>query len=681
MKKTWSSLLALLLLAAPAAVQAQFTYTTTAANTLIITGYSGGAGVVAIPATIDGMMVTEIGTNAFAGMEVTSVTMSTNVISIDEFAFSECSNMTDITISENVTNIGTGAFGVCSSLTNVSIPAGVANLGNFAFILCTSLESIAIPSSVKSIGQAAFQNCMSLTNLTLANGINSIADDAFASCIELKSVTIPGSATNLGVDLFEACTGLLKADFGNGVTTIAAGMFLTCPNLNEVTIPASVTNIGEYAFAGTTLASVALPSGLISLGEYAFAGTALARVTFPAGLICIGNGAFSGTGIISVMIPASVTNIGPNVFSICSKLTNITVAAQNLFFSSLNGVLFDLNQDALLEYPDALGGAYLVPASVKNIAQGAFAGCSLASVTISAGVTNIGEDAFYGSSNLAILLFEGNAPTTDPTAFTSDLNATIYYLPGATGWSSPFAGLPAVLVEVVTWANPAPISYGAPLTTNELNAMSDVPGSFAYSPANGAILQPGTNTLSVVFTPSNTVTYGRVTNTVPLTVNLAQVAIVSGLTAIGKIFDRTATATLSSNNVVLSGVVAGDIVSLKTNGYAANFASAGVGNGIAVTVSGLTLSGAGAANYTLAQPTGLMANITAPTVRILASKPNIVISWPASATDYVLKQTPSLAPPVKWSPVTNSIAVNGTNNTVTINASSGAEYFGLVGTP
>jgi hypothetical protein len=31
--------------------------------------------------------------------------------------------------------------------------------------------------------------------------------------------------------------------------------------------------------------------------------------------------------------------------------------------------------------------------------------------------------------------------------------------------------------------------------------------------------------------------------------------------------------------------------------------------------------------------------------------------------------------------VTNSITVNGTNNTVVINASSGVKYFELIGTP
>jgi hypothetical protein len=68
-------------------------------------------------------------------------------------------------------------------------------------------------------------------------------------------------------------------------------------------------------------------------------------------------------------------------------------------------------------------------------------------------------------------------------------------------------------------------------------------------------------------------------------------------------------------------------------------------------------------------------------VQILASMPNIVITWPANATDYVLNRTASLASPVTWLPVTNGITLNGINNTVIINASSGVQYFELLATP
>jgi hypothetical protein len=236
-------------------------------------------------------------------------------------------------------------------------------------------------------------------------------------------------------------------------------------------------------------------------------------------------------------------------------------------------------------------------------------------------------------------------------------------------------------VSAIIWTNPASIIYGATLTSNQLNATANVAGGFAYTPTNGTVLNAGTNTLSVIFTPTDTVDYSSATNTVSLVVSPAPLTLASGITANSKVYDRTTTATLSFNNVALAGVVNGDTVSLNTNGYVANFASASVGNGIAVTVSGLTLNGASADNYTFIQPENLVADITSPSVQVVASLPNIVIFWTTNATDYVLKQTASLTPPVTWSPVTNSITVKGTNNTVVVSASSGVQYFELIGMP
>jgi hypothetical protein len=103
----------------------------------------------------------------------------------------------------------------------------------------------------------------------------------------------------------------------------------------------------------------------------------------------------------------------------------------------------------------------------------------------------------------------------------------------------------------------------------------------------------------------------------PLAANItgAPVTIEFGLTPDDKPYDGTTTATLSSNNVVLVGVLPADAgnVALSTNGYTANFATAAVGNGIQVAVSGLTLTGTAAGNYSLTQPS-LFANITCPVI-------------------------------------------------------------------
>ena len=76
-------------------------------------------------------------------------------------------------------------------------------------------------------------------------------------------------------------------------------------------------------------------------------------------------------------------------------------------------------------------------------------------------------------------------------------------------------------VPVLSWAAPAPITYGTVLSTTQLNATANVPGSFAYSPSPGRMLLAGSQTLSVTFTPTEGTNYTTTTGTVTLTVNQA----------------------------------------------------------------------------------------------------------------------------------------------------------------
>jgi hypothetical protein len=83
---------------------------------------------------------------------------------------------------------------------------------------------------------------------------------------------------------------------------------------------------------------------------------------------------------------------------------------------------------------------------------------------------------------------------------------------------------------------------------------------------------------------------------------------ISGLSAANKPYDNTTAATLSGTPV-LNGVIGSDDVSVGGTATA-NFISPNAGNNITVTVTGYTLSGTAAGNYTLQQPAGLTANIT-----------------------------------------------------------------------
>jgi N-acetylneuraminic acid mutarotase len=78
----------------------------------------------------------------------------------------------------------------------------------------------------------------------------------------------------------------------------------------------------------------------------------------------------------------------------------------------------------------------------------------------------------------------------------------------------------------ITWAKPAAITYGTALSATQLDATAafnaaTVPGTFTYSPAAGAILPVGTQTLSVTFTPNDATDYLSVTATTTIAVNQA----------------------------------------------------------------------------------------------------------------------------------------------------------------
>ncbi|MGC1547391.1 MAG: YDG domain-containing protein [Rhodanobacter sp.] len=88
--------------------------------------------------------------------------------------------------------------------------------------------------------------------------------------------------------------------------------------------------------------------------------------------------------------------------------------------------------------------------------------------------------------------------------------------------------------------------------------------------------------------------------------------LISGVLANNKVYNGTTADTLNDAGASLYGVLTGDVgsVTLSTSGASGTFSQSNVGNGLAVTTSGFTLTGSKAGDYILTQPTGLTANIT-----------------------------------------------------------------------
>jgi hypothetical protein len=116
----------------------------------------------------------------------------------------------------------------------------------------------------------------------------------------------------------------------------------------------------------------------------------------------------------------------------------------------------------------------------------------------------------------------GSAGTASVTA-TANGSAGAYTVTAAVSGvtSASFSLTNSKATPTITWATPAAIPYGTPLSAIQLDATTTVPGTFAYTPAAGTVLSAGSQTLNTVFTPTDTADYTTATAATTITVNKA----------------------------------------------------------------------------------------------------------------------------------------------------------------
>ena len=224
-----------------------------------ITEYNGTDTVVVIPSKINGVTVTTIGTDAFLGLNITSVTIPASVTEIGSNAFAGCTNLTSVHYAGDWSNL------TIQSGNPAVQDAANAPLFDFAFtpdntaVIVTNYKyngaaaDVTIPSRyqgkpVTTIGHAAFFNS-AVTSVTIPDSVTSISDEAFINCPKLTNISIPNSVTYIGFSAFSSCTSLKSITLPSSLSFISGALFLGCSQLTTIHIPVSVTSIGNNAFA------------------------------------------------------------------------------------------------------------------------------------------------------------------------------------------------------------------------------------------------------------------------------------------------------------------------------------------------------------------------------------------------------------------------------------------------
>src|SRR5579872_3747103 len=134
----------------------------------------------------------------------------------------------------------------------------------------------------------------------------------------------------------------------------------------------------------------------------------------------------------------------------------------------------------------------------------------------------------------------------------------------------------------------------------------------------------GTGTCTVNYNQVGNSSFNAASQVTETTTAQTKGLTVNGITASNKTYDGTTAATINANSATLSGVINGDLITLNGKATATGvFSDKNVATAKTITVSGLSISGTKAANYSLTQPTAA-ANITPKSLTIIAAGVNKV---------------------------------------------------------
>lgn len=327
-------------------------------NEVTIVGYVGTIeGTLEIPAEIDGLPVTRVEDDAFIKQnQLVEVVIPASVIEIGSTAFHDCENLQVFTVAEE-----NPVYCVKNGL--------LLDKGEKVLIRCPSGrygEVTDIPDTVFLISDAAFADCSSLSKIELPVSVLSIGAMAFSNCQSLSEVIVPSGVQTLPDSAFADCIALQRVTLSEGLTNISVAAFKNCTALQEVQLPDTLESIKSNAFENCS-------------------------------------------SLQRMHLPAAVSDLSANAFSGCISLSEVTVAAENPYYTAVDGVLMTADQATLVYYPPCSSQSdYTIPETVKAIDSYTFQDAmQLQFLTVPETVETIEPYACYDANSLKEVMLNG----------------------------------------------------------------------------------------------------------------------------------------------------------------------------------------------------------------------------------------------------------------------------------
>jgi trimeric autotransporter adhesin len=486
-------------------------------------------------------------------------------------------------------NIGTG-----KTVTVTGFSVSGTDAGNYTLTQPATTASITVATLTISGVTAGNKVYDRSTTATINTGSAALAGVKSGDAVTLVKTGVTGYFANKNVGTGKAVTitgfTLSGTDAGNYTLTQPSAT----ANITALGLTITGVTAGNKVYDGTTSATLnttaATLSGVVT-------GDAVTLVKTGVTGTFASKTAGTGKPITTSGFSISGTDAGNYTLTQPTTTANITALGLTIQGVTAGNKVYDGTTSATLNSSAAaLSGVISGDAVtlVKTGATGTFANRNVGTgktVTIS-GFTLSGTDA-------------GNYTLTQPIT-TANITALGLTISGVTASNKVYDGTTSATLNTSGAALSGVISGDAVTLVK-----TGITGTFSSKTA-GTGKTIATSGFSISGTDAGNYTLTQPTATANIT---ASVLTISGVSANNKVYDGTTAVILNATGAALNGIVTGDAVTLVKTGATGTFASRNVGTGKAVTVTGFTISGTDAGNYTLTQPDAT-ANITAAALTI-----------------------------------------------------------------
>jgi hypothetical protein len=321
--------------------------------------------------------------------------------------------------------------------------------------------------------------------------------------------------TNYG----NATTTAIGALIGNGDGSFKPAVMYSAPGLNFHSVVVQDFNqdgapdiaVGEFWHGEISI--------LLGKGDGTFAAGLPLSAQAQLGSGYLASADFNGDGLPDLSVP-SQDGTTPILLTQLQQNAEASVSGITVSGSSPHKVLATYAGDS--NYTGSTSATTALQVQLPTPTISPTPGTYSSAITLTLTEETPGASIYY--SLFGTIGTSGFTLYTSPISLPSGATETIDYYATAPGYQQSSLGAATFYTNAaytVTWPTPAAISYGSPLSTTQLDATANVPGSFVYTPAIGTVLPAGSQTLSVKFTPSGVPNATPISSTVSLTVNQA----------------------------------------------------------------------------------------------------------------------------------------------------------------